>query len=260
MSGGPSSIRTLAQRVRKFMDAETTRDPGLACLVDRLSESSNAYLFGGVVRDIAIGRRDGRREWVPGDIDIVHEPYSSVDILPVIDGMTFVRNRFGGLRVRTGLWDVDIWEARDTWAFRNGLVAYQGIESILGTTITNWESVLYRIDGGKVICGDAYLDDIERGYLDVVLDVNPNRLGMCVRLMRACSVKEQVSLSGSVIRTVRAVLRDHTSEEIRAYERSRYRKPRLDGKGIRRLRAHIEVADNADRPFSWWGRPDDLFA
>ena len=221
-----TSRRGLEERVRRFVAKERARDAALTGLLDRLSQLSNAYLFGGVLRDIALF---GGKQFERSDIDIVHEPYRAVELDDMLEGLVYARNKFGGLRIGTDRWQVDLWQVKDTWAFRNGYVEYRGVESLLGTTITNWESILYRLDGGKVICSDAYLADIESGYLDIVLDQNPNPLGMCVRVLRLCSLHRELKLSDGATRFLRHAMTNFSSEDICSYEASHYGKAQLSG-------------------------------
>ena len=108
------------------------------------------------------------------------------------------------------------------WAFREGVREYGGVLSLLETTITNWDSVLYRIAGGRTICKKGYFDDLRRGYLDVVLSENPNVLGMHVRLLRTCASKHVTVLSGNAAMVIRNGLVDFSFEDIHRYEKCHY--------------------------------------
>ena len=213
----------LARRVARFLKREASVDRSLSLLLRDMSEC-HAYLFGGIIRDIAfdgIRKRDG----VASDIDVVCGVRSNaVDhLVKRCTGCRDVkRNRFGGYRVSTDHWKVDVWDIRSTWAFRTGQLSYQSPESILGTTITNWESILFRLDGARVVCDDGYFQDIANGYLDVVLKANPNPLGMYVRIIRAHAEGRVLRLSEQAADLLRLAMSIHSFEDISSYEKGHY--------------------------------------
>ena len=209
----------LVKRVKRFLSRERDRDRVLSRLLDSLDD---AYLFGGVLRDIAlfgIGRLES-------DIDLVSES-SRDQIRSVVETnrFRFRQNRFDGFRVETERWFVDIWSAEDTWAFRKGGCQYDGIESLLSTTITNWESILYQLNGCRLIHGENYFKDINDRYLHTVFDKNPNPLSMYVRILRTYACKDAARLSGKAAWVLNTALRRYSFEVLSAYERGHYSVP-----------------------------------
>ena len=216
MVGVAKDKRTLSKRVSRFLDRECRRDTRLAALLGALAEQGKGYLFGGILRDIAFS---GIKPFA-SDIDIVY--VGGAGSLVVLAGDGSPKNKFGGFRISTDRWVVDLWEARETWAFRNGVREYTGIESLLDTTITNWESVLYDLQGGGLICRETYFEELGRRYLDVVCDRNPNLLGMYVRLLKAYVCKDAVLLSGKAAETIAWGLRKYSLAEVHSYEKEHY--------------------------------------
>ena len=146
----------------------------------------------------------------------------------LIDGIKLDRTKFGGFRAKTRRWVVDFWDVQDTWALRNNIVEYQRIESLLDTTITNWESVLYSVTDNRLLCGTDYFKDINRGYLDVVLESNPNPLGMTVRLIRTYAHKDVFELSIEAASCIEQALDRYSFEELSSYERAHFRQGYID--------------------------------
>ena len=146
----------------------------------------NLYLFGGVLRDLALYGSEG----FSSDIDLVVDD----DWTHLVEYLTSrgraAKNRFGGLRLRVDGRSVDVWNARDTWAIRQGLVQYRSIESLTETTILNWDAILLNWSTQRVICRRNYFRQIQRGVLDVVLVQNPNPLGAAVRAFRHFCLKD----------------------------------------------------------------------
>ena len=210
----------LAKRVRRFLWRERRRDRSLSSLLDCLESRRDVYLYGGVLRDIALYGISN----VESDIDLVC--VGSRDVVGAVvreDRFRFRENKFGGFRAETERWFVDLWHAEETWAFREGGCEYRGVESLLGVTITNWESILCRLDGHRLIHGENYFRDLNKRYLHVVLERNPNPLGMYVRIMRAYACKEAAVLSGKAAEVVGRGLQMYSFADIRAYESGHYR-------------------------------------
>ncbi len=219
MTSTAKKSRDLAKRVRRFLLRERRRDEVLARLLDCLDSCEDVYLFGGILRDIAlfgISQLDS-------DIDLVYlGATETIGAVVTRNGFKFKENKFGGLRVETKYWFVDIWGAKDTWAFRQGGRKYAGAKSLLGTTITNWESILYHLNERRLIHERNYLRDLNDRYLHVVYEENPNPLGMYVRIMRAYACKEASMLSNTAARVLNDALKSYSFEDINMYERNHY--------------------------------------
>ena len=225
----------LSRRVQRFLERERCIDPKLKLLLLGLS-SLPAYLFGGVIRDIAFS---GVRKVVGGgsDIDIVYASLggSAEHQVREVVGDECGRNKFGGYRFFTDRWTVDLWSIQSTWAFKADSIKFASPESILQTTITNWESVLFRLSNGQIICGKHYLEDISNGYLDIVLEENPNELGMYVKVARACASGRVSRLSERAARLLRQAFSEYPPKELCAYEREHYRSRMINEAGVEYL-------------------------
>ena len=254
-----SSADVLSRRVRYFVKKERAGDRALAQLLDKIE--TPAYLFGGVVRDLALYGKRGLAEREP-DIDIVCAARGSA-ARPFFSRLRrengVLRNRFGGFRLRTHRWTVDVWAAEDTWAFREGKVAYESVESLLETTITNWEAVLFRLDGGTLTCKDSFFRDIQDGYLDVVSCENPNLLGMYVRLVRACIEWPVRQLSEKARDVVRTAIETYSFEDLQSYEREHYRRRYIDAPAYRAVARAVVASEAGPIPIRRAEGVADLF-
>ena len=218
--------KDLAKRVNRFLLREKNKDDRLTELLKSLESRLFLYLFGGVVRDIAMY---GNIE-EPSDIDIVYvEDIAADEIESLLNtGFETERNRFGGFRISTKHWSVDLWSARNTWAIREGHCNYDGIHSLLNTTITNWESILYGINTGSVICNSDYFRNLQSRYVDVVCDKNPNSVGMYVRIARGFALGGAKRFSSRAVRVLRHGLNEYSFSDISSYERTHYRASFID--------------------------------
>ena len=85
----------------------------ITSFLDFLSDSlpdGDAYLFGGVLRDLALLGGRGFNS----DIDVVVEG-DWTSFKKYLDHLGAYRNKFGGYRLDVASWKVDIWSARETW-------------------------------------------------------------------------------------------------------------------------------------------------
>lgn len=175
------------------------------------------YLFGGILRDIALFGRRG----FSSDIDIVAEgDWQSCE--EYIQSKGAQKNKFGGYRLYIGKWPIDIWNARNTWAISKGLVKYSGIASLTETTVLNWDAILMNWRTRNFIARDGYLESIKERKLDVVLKENPNPMGMAVRVFRHICMKEPRQITPRAIEylaecTTNYSFEDLQQSEIRSY-------------------------------------------
>ncbi|GLO56576.1 hypothetical protein PPUJ20066_26120 [Pseudomonas putida] len=152
------------------------------------------YLFGGVLRDLALMGRKG----FSSDIDLVVDgDWESCETILV--ELSAQKNKFGGYRLEISGWPIDIWDARKTWAICEDLVRYDDISSLLRTTVLNWDAILMNWRTKEFICHDDYLIELRNRNMQIVLESNPNPLGMAVRVFRHLCSKDARSIAPHVV-------------------------------------------------------------
>lgn len=230
-----SDANDLTNRVRSFINEERARDVGLSQLLDEVAPP--AYLFGGVVRDLALyDKHDLLNRG--GDIDIVCDAQGQCAnaFFKDLDAKCgVVKNKFGGFRMTTNRWEVDIWPVAETWAFRHGHSKHESVESLLETTITNWDAVLFRLNGGPLVHKPTYFKDVGSGYLDVVLPDNPNPLGMYVRLVRACIAWPVSCLSSKAITVFMEAAEQYSFQDLMSYEKHHHKRRYIEEADCQRI-------------------------
>lgn len=179
--------------------------------------SGEVYIFGGVLRDLALFGRRGFNS----DIDIVIEG-DWAGFVTYLERLGARKNKFGGYRLAAGDWPIDVWNAEDTWAIKQGLVLYEGIHSLTKTTVLNWDAILMNWRSKRFICDAGYLEALKCRALDVVLEENPNPLGMAVRVFRHLSSKDARSISRSAVVYLERCTSLYAFEELRDAELSSY--------------------------------------
>lgn len=180
----------------------------------------DVYLFGGVLRDLALTGRKG----FSSDVDLVVEGDWG-HLVHYIRRFDAKLNKFGGYRLKVGGWPVDIWHAESTWAITRGFIAYRGISSLTDTTVLNWDAILMNWRTKTFVFREGYFEDIAFRRLDIVLEKNPNPLGMVVRVFRHLYLKDARQITLRAVRYLASQSKIYgydqiKSEEIRSYHSS----------------------------------------
>ena len=181
------------------------------------------YLFGGVLRDLAMSGRKG----FDSDFDLVVEGDWS-HLIKYLERLGASRNRFGGYRLYVERWPIDIWAARETWAIREGFIRYRSIESLTKTTILNWDAILLNWRTREMIYRPDYFFEIKQHLMDVVLTENPNPLGAAVRAFRHLCSKDAEKLTVAAARYLAGAAKRHSPESIIRTEIASYRSRVID--------------------------------
>ena len=186
--------------------------------------TSDLYLFGGVLRDLALLGQRG----FSSDIDIVVDDDDWTHLVKYLKSRGVTQNRFGGFRLKVNEWPIDIWTARETWAIREGLVEYHGIESLTETTILNWDAILLNWRTKRIICNPDYFRQIKGRVMDVVLTENPNPLGAAVRAFRHLCLKDAKKLTTRAAKYLADAAHEYPDETIIKSEIDSYRDSIID--------------------------------
>lgn len=181
------------------------------------------YLFGGVLRDLALLGRRGFNS----DVDLVVEGNWS-HFIPYLESLGAHKNKFGGYRLMIGEMPVDLWHAEETWAIKQGLVFYKGIASLTDTTVLNWDAILMNWRTRSFIHRKNYFEEINTRVLDVVLEENPNPLGMAVRVFRHLCLKDARKITPTAAKYLAKCARRYSFEEIHNAEIKSYQNANIE--------------------------------
>lgn len=171
------------------------------------------YLFGGVLRDLALIGQEGFNS----DIDIVVEGNWS-NCVTYLESLGARKNKFGGYRLEVAGWPIDIWNAKETWAIKQGLVQYKGIASLTETTVLNWDAILMNWRTRTFVYRKNYLEEIKSRVLDIVLEKNPDPLGMAVRVLRHFCLKDARKITSSAIKYLANCTKTYSFDDIKSRE------------------------------------------
>lgn len=215
-------------------------------LVDATPDGE-VYLFGGLLRDLALFGRKGFNS----DIDIVVAG-GWTNLVPYLEQLGARKNKFGGYRLTVGDWPIDIWNARETWAIKQGLVVYTGIASLTETTVLNWDAILMNWRTKRFVYRENYFEDIISRVLDVVLMENPNPKGMAVRVFRHLCHKDARKISVRAIQYLSKCTESYSFEELHSAEVASYSAPVID-KNIYKLFEYTNSKKETDIQESYKG-------
>ena len=194
---------------------------GIADFINFLSDAvpnGNLYLFGGILRDIALLGRKGFNS----DIDIVIEgDWEACESYLNFKGAH--KNKFGGYRIHIEEWPIDIWNAEKTWAITQGLIEYKGIASLTDTTVLNWDAILMNWRTKNFVSRGGYLESLKERKLDVVLEKNPNPIGMAVRVFRHLCMKEPHKITPKAIEYLARCTTNYSFSELKKNEIRSYK-------------------------------------
>ncbi|WP_167145492.1 hypothetical protein [Pseudomonas sp. OTU750018] len=185
--------------------------------ISSLSPENNIFLFGGVLRDLAIFGKRGFNS----DIDIVVEG-DWARCSDYIQTLGARKNKFGGFRLEVSGWPIDIWNAKETWAISQGLIQYNSIASLTKTTILNWDAILMNWKTRSIICPENYLDDLQERQMDMVLLENPNPLGATVRVFRHLCSKDAKSITKTTAEYLAISAQNYSLNQLRSQEFKSY--------------------------------------
>lgn len=201
--------QSLKKRIVRFFDSSKRID--VSNFIKSASSLGEVLVFGGLLRDIALF---GAKSF-NSDIDLVVDCSPEELFSFFCDGIySFDKNKFGGYRIEVGGWTVDVWPVRETWAFKNNYVVFKGRESLLLTTITNWDAIAFSFKDRRIIADPSYLECLKVGELDIVLAENPNSVGVLMRILRSICDRRARVLMPKLVKYLKQELPNWSAKQI----------------------------------------------
>lgn len=136
---------------------------------------TDVFVFSGVIRDYFV-----RPGYVQRDLDLVLEHgISWYSIYRQYRKKIVVKmNSYGGLKVRIGNLDVDVWTMERTW----GLV-HKGIRvtphNLVNTAFFNFSAVIYSIHRQRFYVHRSFMDFVSKREIGILYRDNPN-IPLCI--------------------------------------------------------------------------------
>lgn len=181
------SATVLRKRVRRLLglDAGKSSKGEISKKIFPILKSlGEVALIGGAIRDLA---RVGRRGF-NSDLDFVIYESSKLEFRSCMRKLEAKPNKFGGYSLQFQEWKVDVWHIEDTWARTEGLRKVEVLSDLLHCTFFDWDSVLFDVGSGELILDEHYLEKLQRGIMNIQLELNPNVAGSFVRAIRRAAI------------------------------------------------------------------------
>ena len=170
----------IKESVRSYINRQNTVRTELKTTLESIvSELPETVIFGGMIRDFALG--DARN--FLSDIDLVSLGSKEV-IAKAVAVYRPVQNKFGGFRFVANKQVYDLWAFEDTWAFRQGHVDGKKLEDLLKTTFFNVDASAYSLTSDCIYISEECLAGIESRVLEINLPINPAPQQMVKRAIR----------------------------------------------------------------------------
>ncbi|WP_068675259.1 hypothetical protein [Oceanobacillus sp. Castelsardo] len=138
-------------------------------LLSDLENNGELLLFGGCIRDYL----DHEFEQIPRDFDIVlNDMFIDIDTILQMNKFSYRRNKFSGYKVFVDDIVFDIWDIRNTWAFKEDKLSYTEVSDLNKTVFLNIDSIFYNLNDCQLY-DNGFKDALSNQELDIVLADNP---------------------------------------------------------------------------------------
>ncbi|EMB20859.1 hypothetical protein [Treponema denticola] len=139
----------------------------LKIILLNIAKMTDIYLFSGLIRDYFLEKRGHR------DIDIVLE--KQIDIQDLFLDFPIERNSYGGYKILCEDMPIDIWCAKDTWAYKfQGVFDFYIGVNIFQTAYFNFSAIIYSLNEKKFYYSKNFLRFLRDKTIDIVFPVNKN--------------------------------------------------------------------------------------
>lgn len=235
----------LKKRVRRFFENAPSERRAVMNVISDLNELAEVYIFGGLLRDLALS---GVASF-ESDVDIVIRPFDAQAFHRWADENGFKPNKFGGFRLLKDRWLFDVWELDRTWAFRQDSSIPRTKYTLKDTTFFNWDAIVYDIKTNQIICSQSYFGDLSQRRLEINFEPNPNPLGTLVRSLKF--VKNGAKTGRKLTAFIRRNIDVYSDVEISEYDRNQSRIPSLELSFIAKMRDRCSSSKLAADDFEW---------
>ena len=150
-------------------------------LFEELLHAGDVYLIGGILREY----RDKGYIQELRDADFVIKVTDRKRWNDLLEKYQPRKNRFNGFKLICSGLLVDIWELKETWAYREGVIKCdpeEYVKYLPCTVFLNIDAIIYDLKE-DVWYDEIYREALKTGLIDIVLEKNPYVLLNIVRAM-----------------------------------------------------------------------------
>lgn len=142
--------------------------------IEMLENQTSLYLFSGIIRDYFINIKDNNNYDIEiRDVDLVYD--GALQMESVLYGYDYIKNSFGGFKIKIGNTEIDIWNLHDTWGLRKQNLSNNknSIFNLPNSTFFNYSSIVYSLHDKEFIVGDPFIQFYDKREIDIVYEENP---------------------------------------------------------------------------------------
>lgn len=142
-------------------------------LLDNLSQTSQVYIFSGIIRNYFLKIDDYR------DVDLFID--GDVDIELLVKNFDYRINSFGGYKITIDNINVDLWFLKDTWALKNSqsVLDIELAKYIPNTAFFNFSSIMFSFNENKFYYTKHFASFLQNRKINLVFKPNAN-YALCV--------------------------------------------------------------------------------
>ncbi len=142
-------------------------------LIEKISQTSQVYIFSGIIRNYFLKIEDYR------DVDIFID--GDVDIELLVKDFVYRINSFGGYKITIDKINVDLWFLKDTWALKNSqsVLDIELAKYIPNTAFFNFSSIMFSFNENKFYCTNHFASFLQNKKINLVFKPNAN-YALCV--------------------------------------------------------------------------------
>lgn len=232
--------RKLLEEVKSLFhrNGSVWKEPILDVLHDLRRSRVRAVLFGGTLRSLLVSRIFHGKPGRPRDIDVVVSGVPLACLEKKFANIVARRTRFGGLQLRRGAWQFDLWPVTETWAFKNcnksGPASFSELPS---TTPFNLEAIAVEAwtRGGKPRTLFSGNDQFFEGIINRTIELNRSdspfpELTVVRAIVMASELRFKIGPRlASYIRDAAAAINRDVVERVQA---SHYGYPRIESRTL----------------------------
>ena len=161
----------MSETIRIEIEKYLKKYPPAQILFEKLVEIGDLYIIGVLLREYKDNNQINSLRDADFSINIKHKEKWK----KVIKDIPNQKNRFGGYKFNCSGFIVDVWDVKETWAFRNKIIDVDETEFfkyLSKSVFLNVDALIYDLSNNK--WDDAiYLQAMEKNEIDIVLEKNP---------------------------------------------------------------------------------------
>lgn len=160
--------------------------------INHLSEIGELLFFGGSVRDYYVYNSYNN---MPRDFDIAIKLESRQELIfeRFVEEYSYTKNRFGGYKVVIENIEFDLWNFKNTWAFKENKLSTEE-ENLVKSVYLSIDGIAYNFNKDKLY-DEELRTTFSNKQIDIVLKDNPQK---DLNLLRALIFRKRYELDFSV--------------------------------------------------------------